>query len=115
MDAHTEPVVSPIDEGTRERLRLRLDEERQRLLDAIRKVSRPADIPDRDDPGDGADLANRFSDPEVENDLHAQYEQRLRLVEAALARMEAGTYGVNLRTREAIPVDRLEAVPWATD
>ena len=106
---------STIDEATRERLRLRLDEERVRLRESLRKLSRPADLPERDDPGDDADLAERFGPPDVDNQLHAQYEQSLRAVEAALQRMEAGTYGISVKTGEAIPVERLEAVPWAID
>jgi DnaK suppressor protein len=38
--------------------------------------------------------------------------QQLELVDAALARLEAGTYGTCLRCGEAIAPGRLEALPW---
>jgi RNA polymerase-binding transcription factor len=38
----------------------------------------------------------------------------LKSVEEALARMEAGTYGVCLRCEEEITEKRLNAVPWAS-
>src|SRR4051812_26308026 len=38
----------------------------------------------------------------------------LRSVQAALARIDDGTYGVCLRCDEEIPEKRLKAVPWAS-
>lgn len=38
---------------------------------------------------------------------------RLSDVEAALAKMDAGSYGVCERCGEAIPLERLEAIPYA--
>jgi DnaK suppressor protein len=113
MDVQVEGTRSPIDESTREELRLALEHERERVWKLLRRLTQPEDPADRDDPGDDADLAVRFGTPEVENELHAQYEERLYAVEAAIARMEAGTYGISLSTGEAIPVERLRAVPWA--
>ena len=115
MDVQGIHGASHIDEATRERLRLRLDEERQRLLKSLHDLSHPPDPPERNEPGDGPDLAARFGPPDVENQLHAQYEVRLQAIEVALRRMEAGTYGVSVSTGEPIPVERLEAVPWAIE
>ena len=39
--------------------------------------------------------------------------QQLELVEAALARLEAGTFGTCLRCGNPIAPARLEALPWA--
>ncbi len=39
--------------------------------------------------------------------------QQLELVEAALARLDAGTYGACLRCGQSIAPARLEALPWA--
>jgi RNA polymerase-binding protein DksA len=36
-------------------------------------------------------------------------------IEAALARVEAGTYGVCVTCGKAIAPERLEAIPWAPD
>lgn len=38
---------------------------------------------------------------------------QLRMIEAALDRIEAGDYGVCLGCEEPIPAKRLQAVPWA--
>ena len=38
---------------------------------------------------------------------------RIRLVDAALARLDAGTYGRCAVGGEPIPAARLDAVPWA--
>jgi len=40
-------------------------------------------------------------------------EALLREVEAALARMQTGRYGISEISGEPIPFKRLEAVPWA--
>ena len=39
--------------------------------------------------------------------------QQLELVEASLARLDAGTYGACLRCGQPIAPGRLEALPWA--
>ena len=41
------------------------------------------------------------------------YSRTLRQVEAALGRMESGSYGICLRCEEAIGPKRLDALPWA--
>ncbi len=115
MEAHTSEPRNPVNQATLERLRVRLEHERQRLLGEIRKLGGMQEPPDLDEPGDDADLAVRSGTPEVDERLHQQYEEQLRLVNAAIARMEAGAYGINPRTGEVIPVERLEAVPWATE
>ena len=35
-------------------------------------------------------------------------------IDAALKRIEEGTYGICTNCGKEIPVDRLEALPWAT-
>ena len=45
--------------------------------------------------------------------LRERANQQLELVEAALARLDAGTYGAGLRCGKPIAVERLEALPWA--
>jgi DnaK suppressor protein len=39
--------------------------------------------------------------------------QQLELVDAALTRLDAGTFGTCVRCGRAIPDGRLEALPWA--
>ena len=38
----------------------------------------------------------------------------LKVVDAALSKMELGTYGVCERCGRPIPIERLEALPWVT-
>jgi DnaK suppressor protein len=45
--------------------------------------------------------------------LREKNEQHLAAVEAALARLEAGSYGTCVRCGRAIAPERLEAIPWA--
>jgi RNA polymerase-binding protein DksA len=46
--------------------------------------------------------------------LVESHRANLREVEAALARMDAGTYGICVRCGNPIAPDRLEALPWAS-
>lgn len=60
--------------------------------------------------GEGTSIAiERFTDVAV----HGQLVQQLTAVEAALSRLDDGTYGVCERCGRAIPAERMEVVPWA--
>ena len=96
--------------------RLKLIDER-RAIEA-RIAARQSDIMDtvRDEEGvgDDDDEAQRIYDREdgiVSNELDAQH---LHQVNKALARIDAGTYGVSEVSGKPIPLARLEAVPSAT-
>jgi DnaK suppressor protein len=45
--------------------------------------------------------------------LRDRNQQHLELVEAALARLDAGTYGVCASCGRPVAPERLEAIPWA--
>jgi RNA polymerase-binding transcription factor DksA len=47
--------------------------------------------------------------------LSAQARQTVADIDAALARLTAGTYGYSLISGRPIPRERLEAIPWATE
>lgn len=49
---------------------------------------------------------------EVNQDMIARYQEELEQVEAALSRIESGSYGVDAEGKE-IGEDRLRAIPWA--
>lgn len=60
--------------------------------------------------GEGTSIAiERFADVAI----HDQIMHQLVLVEAALARLEEGTYGACQVCGTAIAAERLEVVPWA--
>ena len=46
--------------------------------------------------------------------LSAQARQTIADIDAALARLAAGTYGYSVVSGKPIPRERLEAIPWAT-
>lgn len=67
-------------------------------------------------PGSGApeDMAPVFHDQFVALQLNRVGYHNLKLVDAALQRIESHDYGVCLSCGESISPKRLEAIPWAT-
>jgi RNA polymerase-binding protein DksA len=61
-----------------------------------------------------ADTASETYDRELDEGLEEDAQQQLYEVEAALKRLDEGTYGVCSVCGKEIPVERLEAVPWTT-
>lgn len=59
-----------------------------------------------------ADMGTETFERERDHAIDENLEQRLTSVEAALQRMDEGTYGQCELCREPIPYERLEAVPW---
>lgn len=108
-------------ESTLNRLRIRLEDERERLqgvideFDKQRELSRLAETSSEHaaDPesADGGSLAF-----EMEMDLSKQQnaQELLDKVVRALDRMDQGLYGTCEVTGKPIPVARLEALPYAT-
>ncbi len=107
--------------STLDRLRRKLDVERERLLAVIDELDREREEirlaetgsehnadPDN---ADGGSLAF-----EIEMSLSKQENARelLEKVTRAFTRMEAGTYGICEVSGEPIPLARLEALPYAT-
>ncbi|KGE73429.1 TraR/DksA family transcriptional regulator [Spirochaeta lutea] len=62
---------------------------------------------------DLVDVASSDIDKKLLNALSAQDMKRLRLIDAALSRIENGKYGFCLGTGKPIPKERLEAIPYA--
>ena len=107
--------------STLERLRRKLEVEEERLVDIIAeydKVFTEANL--------GSTSAEHSADPnsadggslalELEMDLSVleNAKELLSKVRAAQQRMEKGTYGLCAVSGKAIPVERLEALPYAT-
>ena len=61
-----------------------------------------------------ADTATETYDRELDYSLEENSEHVLADIDAALKRIEDGTYGICTRRGEEIPVERLAARPWAT-
>ncbi len=98
----------------------RLLEERQRAqeaLDYIHEESRGQLEDEREEiqsdnhPGD---MATSTFDRELDYTLEENVERALAAIDAALQRIEDGTYGTCETCGEPIGVERLEALPWTT-
>ena len=61
-----------------------------------------------------ADTASETFERELDEGLEEDAARQLREVEAALARIEHGRYGTCETCGQAIPEERLEAIPWAS-
>jgi len=61
-----------------------------------------------------ADTASETYERELDEGLEEDARSQLREVEAALERVDGGTYGTCSACGREIPLDRLEAVPWTT-
>ena len=96
------------------RARALLDQERRRLEQLGRAVSR-----DHDDavggssPEDPVDGAGRRLAEETSQALSERLRARWGALERAEARLAAGTYGASILSGQAIPDERLEAFPLA--
>ena len=64
-------------------------------------------------PGDEMDVARSTADVETHASLIERAEDRLRLIDQALARVENDTYGICAECGEDIPIERLKALPFA--
>jgi RNA polymerase-binding protein DksA len=60
------------------------------------------------------DLAAATLDREIDYSLEANSEQHLAEIDAALERLDNGTYGTCTKCGKEIPAERLEAAPWAS-
>lgn len=60
-----------------------------------------------------ADHATETLDHELDASLELNAEELARAIDAALARMAEGTYGVCARCGQPIPEERLDALPYA--
>jgi RNA polymerase-binding transcription factor len=65
--------------------------------------------------GDEADVGASASAREQQLTLAASIRARREQVQAALRRLDAGTYGPCSACGEPIPAERLEACPWVTE
>jgi RNA polymerase-binding protein DksA len=61
-----------------------------------------------------ADTATITYERELDFTLEDNEERLLEEIDAALKRVEEGTYGTCSNCSTEIPVERLEALPWAT-
>jgi len=106
-----------------EHFRTLLLDERQRVLAAIDHLHRENPGSLEDETGElsigGADnhigdVATATFDRELEYGLEENSEQVLAAIDAALKRIDDGSYGTCVKCGKPIGEERLEARPWAT-
>jgi RNA polymerase-binding transcription factor DksA len=106
-----------------ERFRERLQAERRRVLDAISYLHKENPGSLEDETGElvsgsadnhMADTATETVDREIDYTLEENCGNVLREIEAALVRIDAGTYGVCTSCGKPIEPERLEYLLWAT-
>jgi RNA polymerase-binding protein DksA len=86
---------------------------RERLVSGREIHREEASEPLTLDTNDMADCATDESDHDLAFSLLSQEESALQQVDAALRRIEQGTYGICEESGKPIPEERLRAVPWA--
>jgi RNA polymerase-binding protein DksA len=101
-------------------LRQRLLDERQRVLDAIENIhsENPGSLGEEtEEPtfqgNHLGDVATATFDREMASTLEENSTHVLGEIDAALARIEEGTYGACERCGQPIGEERLDALPWA--
>jgi len=90
-----------------EEMKTKLLEEKQRLTEELSNLPGHLEIGSRSD-----ENAKEAEDDEVNNSLKIRIEADLEKIETALAKIDAGTYGIDDSGRQ-ISEDRLRALPWA--
>ena len=93
-----------------EAARTALRAERARL---IAEVGEAIVAPGQMTYGSQAAAASQVFEQQRDLALRDRADQQLVLVDEALARLEAGTFGTCVRCGDAIADERLEALPWA--
>jgi RNA polymerase-binding transcription factor DksA len=105
-------TASPLTVEQRAQLRVRLEQERQKLLELYGdNLVRQAEVRLEE----GEDLVDHAAESWERELIFGEEEaarRQLLLVEEALARLDAGTYGLCFYAGTPIPYERLHEVPW---
>ncbi len=92
-------------------LRRRLEEERTRIRRLLQAAEAAA--PPHEPEPELEEAAQRATERDRQMGIAARERALLAEVERALAKLDAGGYGVSEKTGAPIPYARLAAVPWA--
>jgi RNA polymerase-binding transcription factor len=112
MSKHTNKLTPSQIEGFRVRLEAIRAALRAQLADAELELAAPDTT--RDAERDRGDDSNMLTAHEQLLDLIARDQAELAQVERALARIIAGAYGISEVSGRPIPIERLNARPYAT-
>jgi DnaK suppressor protein len=96
------------------RARELLRAERAEVTELLRGTESAAAIDlDRDGPGDYGDAAQPLEAEAEDEAVAERLRERLAVIDRALGRIEAGTFGKSILSGQPIPDERLEADPAA--
>jgi len=96
-----------------EKIRKELNEERDLLLEEVKKVKEREDDYLNDAVGDEVDKALGNSQREMLFYLNDHDRLKLDAIEDALHNIDSGRYGICESCRKKIQDERLKAIPWA--
>jgi DnaK suppressor protein len=84
-------------------------------VEGLLKEASAASVADleRDGPVDNGDAAEELTAEAQDEGVAESLRDRLAVIDRALARLDAGTYGYSVRSGQPIPDERLEADPAA--
>ena len=102
-----------------DKMRARLEAKRDELRTSIAGLTeahpQPVDpVEASDGPQDFEEIAIDFNETQGEQSIQVNEQALLTQVEAALRRIDEGTYGKCVNCGQPIPEKRLEAIPWAS-
>ncbi len=98
----------------REVLREMLTRLRDETWERVKNLRRDQEQESESEPADEMDSARATAEVETHAGLIARAEEKLRDLDEALARLDAGKYGRCLQCGGAIPIERLMAIPFAS-
>ena len=90
-----------------------LEKQREDTLMRVRDFRRGQADDVSSSPGDEMDVARSLADVETHAALVERAQERLKAIDAAIARLSAGAYGKCMNCGEEVPLERLQAVPFA--
>lgn len=102
----------PMAEISQQAMRARLVGERDRMQTQLAELGLGPDAPLTFDEGFADSSQVTAERGEIEA-LAGRLRETLEEIQAALDRLDAGTYGIDEVTGEPVAPERLEAVPWA--
>ncbi|MDJ0767547.1 MAG: hypothetical protein QNJ12_02095 [Ilumatobacter sp.] len=95
--------------------RERLTGQAKRLEDEAHQLVEEAEMGDVQFDDEGGEGDTMVVERERDLALSAQAREAVSEIDAALARIAAGTYGYSVVSHRPIPRERLEAIPWSSE
>jgi RNA polymerase-binding protein DksA len=103
-----------VDKTFLDKMEILLNDQKKEIIDNLVVSNNDfRDIVEGMDPKDMVDIASDDIDRRMIEAIGSKELKRLKQIDAALTRIKQGKYGRCVKCGEAIPQDRLEAIPYA--